>query len=215
MFLGSRPAALTRGSAMSSSTASVSASRRIDCAAAGCATSESAARTARASLCRHVWCSAHEGIGSTRSRGQLRPLVVLGQLDAAGGRARAYGLSEHVLAAPSGRADPAVAGGHERSRRVPADRAHTSAWLTLLGMSTYPLYLIHYIVGATLMAMLIRAGWSPGLALVGSCLAMVACAIAITALVEAGPRRWIAAMIDAALAGRRATASGIAAAQKD
>lgn len=77
-------------------------------------------------------------------------------------------------------------------------------WLTLLGMSTYPLYLLHYIAGATLMAVLVRAGWSPGFALIGSCLAMIASAIAVTVLVESGPRKWIAAGIDAAFQGKRA-----------
>ncbi len=80
-------------------------------------------------------------------------------------------------------------------------------WLTLLGMSTYPLYLLHYIAGATFMAMLVRAGWSPGLALATSCLAMIAGAIVVTVLVEAGPRRWFAAIIDAAFQGKKAAAA--------
>lgn len=88
-------------------------------------------------------------------------------------------------------------------------------WLTLLGMSTYPLYLLHYIAGATLMAVLLRAGWSPGLALGGSCLAMIASAIVVTLLVEAGPRRWFAAMIDTAAGARRSSGSGMTVAQKD
>lgn len=88
-------------------------------------------------------------------------------------------------------------------------------WLTLLGMSTYPLYLLHYIAGATLMALLVRAGWSPGPALIASCLAMIASAIAVTVLVEAGPRQWFAAAIDAAVGVKRAAGSSMTVAQKD
>lgn len=88
-------------------------------------------------------------------------------------------------------------------------------WLTLLGMSTYPLYLVHYIAGATLMAVLVRAGWSPAIALPASCLAMIASAIVVTVLVEWGPRRWFTAMIDAAFGAKSAAGSGMTVAQKD
>lgn len=80
-------------------------------------------------------------------------------------------------------------------------------WLTLLGMSTYPLYLLHYIAGATLMAMLIRAGWLSGLALAASSLTMIASAVVVTVLAEAGPRRWFAAMIDAVFQGKKAAST--------
>jgi peptidoglycan/LPS O-acetylase OafA/YrhL len=97
----------------------------------------------------------------------------------------------------------------------PKDAQPARRWLTLLGMSTYPLYLLHYIAGATLMAMLVRAGWSPGMALAASCLAMIASAIAVTVLVEAGPRRWFAAAIDATFGAKRAAGSRMTIAQED
>jgi peptidoglycan/LPS O-acetylase OafA/YrhL len=88
-------------------------------------------------------------------------------------------------------------------------------WLTLLGMATYPLYLLHYIAGAALMAVLVRAGWSPGIALPAACLAMMASAIVVTVVVEWGPRRWFAAAIDAVFGGGRATGAAVTTAQKD
>lgn len=88
-------------------------------------------------------------------------------------------------------------------------------WLTLLGMATYPLYLLHYIAGAALMAVLVRAGWSPGIALPAACLAMMASAIVVTVVVEWGPRRWFAAAIDAVFGRGRAAGAAVTTAQKD
>ena len=79
--------------------------------------------------------------------------------------------------------------------------------LTLLGMSTYPLYLVHYVAGATLMGMLIRAGWAPILALPASAAAMIVSAIVLTVLIEAGPRRWFAGVIDLVFRRKRAASS--------
>lgn len=80
-------------------------------------------------------------------------------------------------------------------------------WLTLLGMSTFPLYLVHYVAGATLMGTLIRAGWEPILALPATCVAMIASAVVLTVLIENGPRRWIAGVIDLTFRGKRTAGS--------
>lgn len=80
-------------------------------------------------------------------------------------------------------------------------------WLTVLGMSTFPLYLVHYVAGATLMGMLIRAGWEPIAAMPASAAAMIVSAVALTVLIENGPRRWIAAAIDLAFRGKRTAGS--------
>ena len=61
----------------------------------------------------------------------------------------------------------------------------------------------------TLMGMLIRAGWAPILALPASAAVMIVCAIGLTLLIEAGPRRWLAAVIDLVF-GRKRTAGSAA-----
>jgi peptidoglycan/LPS O-acetylase OafA/YrhL len=93
----------------------------------------------------------------------------------------------------------ASVGAKSTQARQPAMR-----WLTLLGMSTFPLYLVHYVAGATLMGMLIRAGWAPIVALPATGVAMIASAVALTVLIESGPRRWLAGAIDLAFGGKRA-----------
>jgi peptidoglycan/LPS O-acetylase OafA/YrhL len=80
-------------------------------------------------------------------------------------------------------------------------------WLTLLGKATFPLYLVHYVAGATLMGFLIRSGWEPIVAMPASAAAMVVSAIVLTVLIEAGPRRWIAAVIDAVFRRKRVAAA--------
>jgi peptidoglycan/LPS O-acetylase OafA/YrhL len=101
---------------------------------------------------------------------------------------------------------------------APKRHQPTRRWLALLGMATFPLYLIHYVAGATLMALLIRNGWQPTLALPATCIVMMVGAVALTVLIEAGPRQWIASVIDTvfqwknrarpATAGETASTSG-------
>ena len=82
-----------------------------------------------------------------------------------------------------------------RTANVPGTEPQSKA-LRLLGMATYPLYLVHYIAGATLMGVLLSAGWDPLATLATSFVAMLAGAVALTAAIESGPRRRLAGLID-------------------
>lgn len=59
-----------------------------------------------------------------------------------------------------------------------------TAWISLLGLATYPLYLIHNLVGSALMKALIEIGVERFTALLLACVSMVGLAIAITIWAE-------------------------------
>ncbi len=64
----------------------------------------------------------------------------------------------------------------------------------MLGLSTYPLYLIHVQVGGAVMAIGLRAGVASGIAVLLGCAASLAVALVIAALFEPTGQRWTAAL---------------------
>lgn len=68
--------------------------------------------------------------------------------------------------------------------RVTRIVAARERWIKSLGMATYPLYLIHQPIAITLAFIALRNGWSPGSALIVSCVCATAVAIWIAAKPE-------------------------------
>lgn len=71
-------------------------------------------------------------------------------------------------------------------------RALSRRVVTLLGLATYPLYLLHQVLGSALIAALASRGAPAAAALLGSAAAMIALAVVLTATAEPALRRWMA-----------------------
>lgn len=75
------------------------------------------------------------------------------------------------------------------------------AVLKRIGLMTYPLFLVHSVVGAALIRVLVHAGMNAWLALALVIAAMLALAYGISATVEVGIRRGMRGLLDAAERG--------------
>lgn len=70
------------------------------------------------------------------------------------------------------------------------------AWIRMAGLATYPLYLLHQLVGAVVLRLLVQAGVERFTALALAMLTVAAAALVVTLAVEPVVRRGVAAVID-------------------
>ena len=71
-------------------------------------------------------------------------------------------------------------------------RALPPRTLGLIGLATYPLYLLHQTIGSALIVVLVRSGVSDAVAMWATAAAMIGFALAITRWLEPVLRRWMA-----------------------
>jgi peptidoglycan/LPS O-acetylase OafA/YrhL len=68
--------------------------------------------------------------------------------------------------------------------------------IQVIGLATYPLYLLHDVVGAATMREIAEFGLPEGVALTAAVGSMIALSVAVTLLPEASLRRWLANLFD-------------------